>query len=237
MDSLSPEAIFTDVVIVPAWINQNQPQRPQPLALWLSLCKHLQTSPPSPQPGSSGLTFTTLDTRTPWRAYRKHLSFRKVQMMSTASLTCLRKSSFGRRRSSMNLSRDLAGVSLSPITTLGTGDPEAAELTVSWTCELLSPLLPASQFSSVPASRGLLSFISQAGRSYAAAGLGSLHGRSFVLNLCFYFASLQMKGSCHPTDLSDLSALSSRIPELPPAFSRQTRISGLSSDYTLKSCF
>lgn len=49
-------------------------------------------------------------------------------MMSMASLTCMRNSSSGRRWSSMNLSRDPAGVFLSSITVLGTGEPEAAEL-------------------------------------------------------------------------------------------------------------
>lgn len=57
------------------------------------------------RPGSPRLTFTTLETRTgsavPW----KHLSFRKPQTMSMASLTCVRKHVFGRRWSSMNLSR------------------------------------------------------------------------------------------------------------------------------------
>ena len=61
-------------------------------------------------------------------ASRKHLSFRKVQMVSMAWLTCVRNSVFDRRLSSMNLSRELAGVFLSSIMTLGTGEPEAEEL-------------------------------------------------------------------------------------------------------------
>ena len=49
-------------------------------------------------------------------------------MVSMAWLTCVRNSVFDRRLSSMNLSRELAGVFLSSIMTLGTGEPEAEEL-------------------------------------------------------------------------------------------------------------
>ena len=124
MDALTPEAIFTSVDIVLAGINQKPPALETSTSCSLFLWKGLLTSPPSPQWGSSGLTFTTLDTRTERGAHGKHLSFRKVQMVLMACLTCVRNSVFDRRWSSMNLSRDLARVFLSSIMSLGTGDQE-----------------------------------------------------------------------------------------------------------------
>ena len=128
MDALTPEAIFTSVDIVLAGINQKPPVLKTSTSCSLLLWKGLLTSPASPQWGSSGLTFTTLDTRTGREGNRKHLSFRKVQMILMALLTCLWNSVFDRRLSLMNLSRELAGVFLSSIMTLGTGEPEAEEL-------------------------------------------------------------------------------------------------------------
>ena len=123
MDALTPEAIFTSVDIVLAGINQKPPALETSTSCSLLLWKGLLTSPASPQWGSSGLTFTTLDTRTERGAHGKHLSFRKVQMVLMACLTCVRNSVFDRRWSSMNLSRDLARVFLSSIMSLGTGEP------------------------------------------------------------------------------------------------------------------
>lgn len=103
------------------YIRNHQPQRPYPFALSLSLRDLLPVQPPLPQAGRLGLTLTTLDTRTGWGAPWKHLSFRKVEMMWTASLICLRKCVSGRRWVSMNLSRSLAETSSSSHMILGEG--------------------------------------------------------------------------------------------------------------------
>lgn len=55
-----------------------------------------------------GLTLTTLSTL--MGEFRKQLSLRNEQMVSTALFTCSRKWRLGCRNSVMNLSRSLAGV-------------------------------------------------------------------------------------------------------------------------------
>lgn len=98
-------------------------------SLSVSVWKCLLTSPASPQPGSSRLTFTTLDTRTGGRPLGS-TSPSGVQMMSMASLTSLRNSLCGRRWSLMNTSSLLAWVLLSFFMMLkqeGAGQPLEGE--------------------------------------------------------------------------------------------------------------